>query len=79
MFTIFIKRLKFWRKVKTALSFMVSGILQYKDADMVAMILNLAALIKSNKPKVISLKRYGNSRGAWDIGLATPRVRLLLS
>jgi predicted molibdopterin-dependent oxidoreductase YjgC len=45
-----------------------SGILQYKDAELVATILNLAALI-GEKPRVISLKRYGNSRGAWDLGL----------
>jgi formate dehydrogenase major subunit len=48
------------------------GILQYKDADMVAMILNLAALINT-QPKVISLKRYGNSRGAWDLGLSNAK------
>lgn len=48
------------------------GILQYKDADMVALILNLAALINT-QPRVISLKRYGNSRGAWDIGFGNTR------
>jgi len=47
------------------------GVLQYKDADIVALILNLAALINT-QPKVISLKRYGNSRGAWDAGLGNP-------
>jgi len=49
-----------------------SGILEYKDADLVATILNLAALT-SEKPSVISLKRYGNSRGAWQLGLGNPR------
>ncbi len=49
-----------------------SGILEYKDADLVATILNLAALT-SEKPRVISLKRYGNSRGAWQLGLGNPR------
>jgi len=48
------------------------GVLQYKDAGMVALILNLAAQINT-QPKVISLKRYGNSRGAWDIGLSNTR------
>jgi formate dehydrogenase major subunit len=48
------------------------GVLQYKDADTVALILNLAALINT-QPKVISLKRYGNSRGAWDIGLCSTK------
>ena len=50
-----------------------SGILEYKDAGLVATILNLAALA-GEKPGVISLKRYGNSRGAWELGLANPRV-----
>jgi len=45
-----------------------NGILQYKDADLVTTIWNLAALL-SSKPRVISLKRYGNSRGAWELGL----------
>ncbi len=50
-----------------------SGVLQYKDAAMVATILNLAALV-GDKPRVISLKRYGNSRGAWELGLAKSKV-----
>ena len=49
-----------------------SGILQYKDAELVASILNLGALV-GEKPKVISLKRYGNSRGAWDLGLVNTK------
>jgi len=50
-----------------------SGILEYKDADLVATILNLAAL-SGEKAGVISLKRYGNSRGAWELGLGNTRV-----
>jgi formate dehydrogenase major subunit len=50
-----------------------SGILQYKDAALVATVLNLAALI-GDKPRVISLKRYGNSRGAWDLGLVNSKI-----
>ncbi len=49
-----------------------SGILQFKDANLVATILNLAGLI-SSKPKVISLKRYGNSRGAWELGISNTK------
>jgi formate dehydrogenase major subunit len=51
-----------------------SGILQYKDAGMVENILNLAALIsKDGKPKAVSLKRYGNSRGAWELGVGNSK------
>jgi formate dehydrogenase major subunit len=46
-----------------------AGILQFKDPNMVATILNLAGMI-SSKPKVISLKRNGNSRGAWELGIS---------
>ena len=48
------------------------GILQFKDSSMVATILNLAGLI-SKKPKVISLKRNGNSRGAWELGISNSK------
>ncbi len=52
------------------------GVLQYKDADMVALILNLAALINT-QPRVISLKRYGNSRGAWDLGISNAKSSVI--
>ncbi|MBN1375387.1 MAG: molybdopterin-dependent oxidoreductase, partial [Dehalococcoidia bacterium] len=56
-----------------------TSILEYKDADLVAMILNLGALISQNnsKPKVISLKRSSNSRGAWELGLANAKSSVL--
>jgi len=60
---------------KTGVIIYGSGILQYKDAALVATILNLAALT-GEKPRVISLKRYGNSRGAWDLGLAGAKSSL---
>lgn len=51
-----------------------SGILQYKDPGIVENILNLAALIsQEGAPRVISLKRYGNSRGAWELGIASAK------
>ena len=63
---------------KNAIIIYGSGILQYKDADLVATILNLGALIsETNKPKVISLKRCGNSRGAWEIGLANAKSSIV--
>ena len=53
-----------------------SGILEYRDAGLVAMILNLAALA-GEKTGAISLKRYGNSRGAWELGLANAKVPVI--
>lgn len=59
-------------EAKNAIVIYGSGVLQYKNADLVTNILNLSALITKdgNKPQIISLKRYGNSRGAWDLGIA---------
>lgn len=53
-----------------------SGILEYRDADLVATILNLAALA-GEKTGVISLKRYSNSRSAWELGLCNAKVPVI--
>jgi formate dehydrogenase major subunit len=48
-------------------------ILQHRDAGLITAILNLAAVSGSQnggKPRIISLKSKGNSRGAWDMGIA---------
>jgi formate dehydrogenase major subunit len=55
------------------------GILQYKDPDLIAAILTLSASISdNNKPRVISLKRYANSCGSWEIGLANAKEAVIL-
>jgi formate dehydrogenase major subunit len=55
-----------------------SGILQYKDPDLVTTIFTLSALIsEKNKPHVISLKRYANSRGSWEIGLTNAKKAII--
>jgi predicted molibdopterin-dependent oxidoreductase YjgC len=49
------------------------GILQQKNAGLITALYNLAAALrnsKSDKPGIISLKSKGNSRGAWDMGIA---------
>jgi len=49
------------------------GILQHRDSGLITAILNLAAASGSQnggKPRIISLKSKGNSRGAWDMGIA---------
>ena len=58
------------------------GILRYRNPGMITSLLNLAAVSGSQdggKPRVISLKPKGNSRGAWDIGLAHPQESVLPS
>lgn len=49
------------------------GILQHNNPGLVASLLNLATISgnqNTGKPKIISLKPTGNSRGAWDMGIA---------
>jgi formate dehydrogenase major subunit len=49
------------------------GILQQRNSGLITAILNLAAVSgsqNSGKPRIISLKPKGNSRGAWDMGVA---------
>jgi predicted molibdopterin-dependent oxidoreductase YjgC len=49
------------------------GILQHRNSGLITALLNLAAISgnqNGGKPAIISLKSKGNSRGAWDIGIA---------
>jgi formate dehydrogenase major subunit len=46
------------------------GVLNRKDAEYVRSLLKLASLVHFNGPTVISLKPRGNSRGAWELGIA---------
>jgi len=49
------------------------GILQQRNPGLITALLNLAAISGSQsggKPRIISLKPKGNSRGAWDMGIA---------
>jgi predicted molibdopterin-dependent oxidoreductase YjgC len=49
------------------------GILQHQNSGLITSLYNLAAVSgnqNGNKPGIISLKSKGNSRGAWDIGIA---------
>ena len=49
------------------------GILQHKNPELITALFNLATIAgsqKAVKPRIISLKPKGNSRGAWDMGIA---------
>jgi formate dehydrogenase major subunit len=49
------------------------GILRHRNPGLITALLNLAAISGSQnggKPGIVSLKSKGNSRGAWDIGIA---------
>jgi predicted molibdopterin-dependent oxidoreductase YjgC len=56
------------------------GILRHNDPNLITSVLNLAAISGGQggiKGKIISLKPNGNSRGAWEMGLAHPRESVL--
>jgi len=56
------------------------GILQQRNPGLITALLNLAAVSESQssgKPKIISLKPKGNSRGAWDMGVANPSQSII--
>jgi formate dehydrogenase major subunit len=62
-------------KAKHSVIIYGEGILQHKNPGLITSLINLATIAdssKADKPRVISLKPKGNSRGAWDIGLANP-------
>jgi formate dehydrogenase major subunit len=67
-------------KAKQTIVVYGEGILQQKNAGLIAALYKLAAVSansKGSKPRVISLKRNGNSRGAWDMGIANSSVSVI--
>jgi len=60
-------------KAKHSVIIYGEGILRHKNPRLITSLLNLAAVTGSQdkeKPRIISLKPKGNSRGAWDMGIA---------
>jgi formate dehydrogenase major subunit len=60
-------------KAKHSIIIYGEGILKHKNPGMITSLLNLATIVSSpykEKPQIISLKPKGNSRGAWDMGIA---------
>ncbi len=56
------------------------GILQHNNPGLITSLLNLATIAGSQnagKPRIISLKPNGNSRGAWDMGVANPSESIM--
>jgi len=58
------------------------GILQRKDPALITSLVNLATIASSQnrgKAQIISLKPKGNSRGAWDMGIANSTQSVMKS
>jgi len=65
-------------KAKRIIVIYGEGILQQKNSGLITALYKLAAVSgKDSKPGVISLKSKGNSRGAWDEGIANKSVSVL--
>ena len=69
-------------KAKHSVVIYGEGILKYKNPGLVTSLLNLATIASgkgAGKPRIISLKPRGNSRGAWDIGVANTSQSVIKS
>lgn len=67
-------------KAKHSVIIYGKGILRHKNHRLITSLLNLAAVASSQdkeKPRIISLKPKGNSRGAWDMGIANSSQSLI--
>ncbi len=67
-------------KSKNGIIIYGKGILHHRNHKLITSLLNLAAISWSpieGKPKIISLKPRGNSRGAWDMELADPKTSII--
>jgi len=67
-------------KAKHSVIIYGEGILRHKNHRLITSLLNLAAVASSQdkeKPRIISLKPKGNSRGAWNMGIANSSQSLI--
>ncbi len=67
-------------KAKHSIVIYGEGILQHENPELITSLLNLARVASSQgkgNPQIISLKPKGNSRGAWDMGIANQSHSIL--
>jgi formate dehydrogenase major subunit len=64
-------------KAKRSIIVYGEGVLQQKNAGLITALYNLAATCDSGKPSILSLRSKGNSRGAWDIGIANSSLSVM--
>jgi formate dehydrogenase major subunit len=67
-------------KAKSSVVVYGEGILKHQNSGLITALYNLAAVSgnrNDGKPGVISLKSKGNSRGAWDIGIANSSISVI--
>jgi formate dehydrogenase major subunit len=69
--------MKILDKAKRSIIVYGEGVLQRKSADLITALYGLAAACDSGRPSMLSLKSKGNSRGAWDMGIANSSLSVM--
>jgi formate dehydrogenase major subunit len=64
-------------KAKRSIIVYGEGVLQRKSAELITALYNLASACDSGKPSILSLRSKGNSRGAWDMGIANSSLSVM--
>jgi formate dehydrogenase major subunit len=64
-------------KAKRSIILYGEGALQRKSVALITALYDLAAACDSAKPSILSLKSKGNSRGAWDMGIANSSLSVM--
>jgi formate dehydrogenase major subunit len=66
-------------KAKRSIIVYGEGVLQQRSAELITALYNLASACDSGKPSILSLRSKGNSRGAWDMGIANRSLSVMNS
>jgi predicted molibdopterin-dependent oxidoreductase YjgC len=69
--------MKILDKAKRSIIVYGEGVLQRKSAELITALYGLAAACDSGRPSMLSLKSKGNSRGAWDMGIANSSLSVM--
>ena len=64
-------------KAKRSIIVYGEGVLQQESAGLITALYNLAAACNNGKRSILSLRSKGNSRGAWDMGIANTSLSVM--
>jgi predicted molibdopterin-dependent oxidoreductase YjgC len=73
----FSEAVKILGKAKQSVIIYGEGVLQQESAGFITALYKLAAALGSGKPSILSLRSKGNSRGAWDMGIANSSLSVM--
>jgi formate dehydrogenase major subunit len=64
-------------KAKRSIIVYGEGVLQAKSTELITALYNVAAACNNGKPSILSLRSKGNSRAAWDMGIANSSLSVM--